>query len=209
MGASLLYSTTEPGFIARHRVHGRAGQVAISYPSSYSSPSSVKLFSSAQLLTPPTPPAVSWPVTAFSTQDGGGFDLGLTHNSLVYDSGRNLYYASVPGSVIGSGNSIAAIDPATRGVTHSAPIGSEPNALAIAADGSALYVGLDGSGEVLKLSLPSMTPLGRSRLGVDSSCGRARAQTIAVSRGDASLVALPRRWVPGFTPRRCTTPALL
>src|SRR5258708_31520804 len=102
MGASLLYSTTEPGFIARHLVPGPAGQVAISYPSSYSSPSSVKLFSSAQLLTPPTPPAVSWPVTAFSTQDGGGFDLRLTPNSLVYDSGRHPYSPSVPRAGVGS-----------------------------------------------------------------------------------------------------------
>jgi hypothetical protein len=62
----------------------------------FSSASKIRLFTSDQLLTPPTPPAPSWPVTAFSTADGQGLDIGIAHNSLVYDTGRNVYYASVP-----------------------------------------------------------------------------------------------------------------
>ena len=40
-------------------------------------------------------------------------DLLLPHNALVYDGGRNVYYATVPASVSGVGNSIAIINPTT------------------------------------------------------------------------------------------------
>src|SRR5882762_5705131 len=189
--ASLLYAAGEPVGVVRKVVEGPAGQIAISYETRFpASVSRIRLFSSAQLLTPPTPPAVVWPVTSSSTVDGQALDVGITHNALVYDSVRNVYYASVPGSVIGSGNSIAVIDPATGHVTHSAPIGSEPHALALAADASTLYVGLDGSGEVVKLALPSMAELGRVRLLVSSFFGQSLPQAIAVSPADPSVAAV-------------------
>lgn len=134
------------------------------------------------------------------TLDGQVIDVTLVHNALVYDSVRNRYYASVPGSVIGNGNSIATIEPATGQVTYSAPVGSEPNALAIAAGGSVLYVGLDGSGEVLRLALPSMAPQGRTRLVVDSFFGQSRAETIAASPTDATVAAVSMAW-SGVSPR--------
>jgi len=189
--ASLLYAAGEPVGVVRKLVEGPAGQIAISYETRFpASASRIRLFSSAQLLTPPTPPAVVWPVTSSSTVDGQALDVGITHNALVYDSVRNVYYASVPGSVIGSGNSIAVIDPSTGQVTHSAPIGSEPHALALAADASTLYVGLDGSGEVVKLALPSMAELGRVRLLVSSFFEQSRALAIAVSPTDPSVAAV-------------------
>jgi hypothetical protein len=198
--ASLGYATSEPGG-TRRLVEGQAGQIAISYPvSTFGSVSKIRLYTSAGLLTPPAPPAPSWPVTVSSTPDGTARDVGIVHNSLVYDSGRNVYYASVPGSVIGAGNSIATIDPATGQVAHSAPIGSEPNALAISADGSALYVGLDGSGEVARLALPSLAPQGRARLIVDSFLGITRAETIAVSPADAGEAVVSMAY-SGVSPR--------
>jgi hypothetical protein len=103
--------------------------------------------------------------------------------------------------VIGAGNSIAVIDPATGQVAHSAPVGSEPNALAMSADGSVLYVGLDGSGEVARFSLPSMTPQGRARLVVDSFFGRSRAESIVVSPTDATVAAVSMAWYVGVSPR--------
>jgi len=189
--ASLLYSAGEPVGVVRKLVEGPAGQIAISYETRFpASVSRIRLFSSAQLLTPPTPPAVVWPVTSSSTVDGQALDVGITHNALVYDSVRNVYYASVPGSVIGSGNSIAVIEPSTGQVTHSAPIGSEPHALALAADASTLYVGLDGSGEVVKLALPSMAELGRVRLLLSSFFDQSRPLAIAVSPADPSVAAV-------------------
>jgi DNA-binding beta-propeller fold protein YncE len=92
--------------------------------------------------------------------------------------------------VIGSGNSIARIDPATGQVTHSAPVGSEPTALALAADASVLYVGLNGSGEVVRLALPSMAEQGRTRLPVSSFFGKSVAVAIAVSPADPGAAAV-------------------
>jgi len=193
--ASLVYTLSEPGGV-RTLVEGPAGQVAIAYAVSDALfVSRIRLFTSSQLLAPPAPPAPSWPITASSTPDGQVLDIGIVHNSLVYDSTRNVYYASVPGSVIGAGNSIAIIDPATGQVTHSAPIGSEPNRLALAADGSVLYVGLDGANEVARFALPAMTPLGRTHLIADSFFGRTRAESIAVSPADSSVAAVALAWV--------------
>src|SRR5882672_7368236 len=203
IGASLLYTLGEPSGGPRRLVEGPTGQIAISYAAGgIGSVSKIRLFSSAQLLTPPAPPAVVWPVTSSSTADGQVLEVGLAHNELVYDSLRNKYYASVPGSVMGVGNSIASIDPATGQVTHSAPIGSEPGILAISADGSVLYVGVNGSGEVLKLALPSMTEQGRLRLPFVPFSGPQVAKTIAVSPVDPAVVAVAMRTnCPGYGPQ--------
>jgi len=202
IGASLLYTLGEPSGGPRRLVEGPAGQIAISYATiGPASVSKIRLFSSAQLLTTPTPHAVAWPVISSSTADGQVLEVGLAHNELVYDSLRNKYYASVPGSVMGAGNSIASIDPATGQVTHSAPIGSEPGMLALSADGSVLYVSLNGSGELVKLALPSMTEQGRLRLPSAFSVQQV-AKTIAVSPVDPSVVAISMRTnLPGYGPQ--------
>src|SRR4051812_36510072 len=190
-------------------VEGPTGQVAISYATTgLGSASMVRLFSSTQLSSPATPSPVIWPVASSSTADGQAIDIGIVHNALIYDGTRNRYYASVPGSVIGAGNSIATIDPASGQVTHSAPIGSEPNALAIAADGSALYVGLDGSGEIVKLALPAMTEQARVRLISDGFFGQSRAETITVSPVDPNVVAASMAW-QGLSPRHAGVALIL
>jgi DNA-binding beta-propeller fold protein YncE len=126
--------------------------------------------------------------------------IALVHNALVYDALRNRYYASIPGSVVGSGNSIAAIDPATGAVSYSAAVGSEPFALGLAADGSALYVGLNGSGEVIRLSLPGLQELSRTRLPVPAFFGQLLAENIAVSPIDPNVVAVST-WRVNSSPR--------
>jgi hypothetical protein len=77
-------------------------------------------------------------------------------------------------------------------VTYSAAIGSEPTALALAADASVLYVGLDGSGEIARLALPSMVEQARMRLPKDF-IGRSAASAIAVSPADATVAAVSLR----------------
>lgn len=122
--------------------------------------------------------------------DGTLLKISLVHNALVFDATRQRYYASIPGSVVGNGNSIASIDPTTGTVTYSAPVGSEPFALALAADGSALYAGLNGSGEVVKLRLPDLAELARTRLPAPAFYGQLLAETISVSPLDANVVAV-------------------
>ncbi len=114
----------------------------------------------------------------------------LQHNALVYDARRGVYYASVPGAVQGTGNRIATLDPASGTVTHSLPVGSEPNAMAIAADGASIYVGLDGSGEVVRLALPGFAELGRVRLPSSTFYGQLLAENLATSPVDADVFAV-------------------
>ncbi|HEU5293465.1 MAG TPA: hypothetical protein VFU71_01630, partial [Burkholderiaceae bacterium] len=133
--------------------------------------------------------------------DGTLTKLSLVHNDLVYDTARQRYYASIPGSATGVGNSIATIDPATGAISYSTAIGSEPFALGLAPDGGALYVGLNGSGEVARLSLPSLAETGRVRLPSDSIFHTQMfAENIAVSPSDASVVAVSM-WRPNLSPR--------
>jgi hypothetical protein len=132
--------------------------------------------------------------------DGTVTTIALSHRALVYDATRNRYYASVPGSVPVGGNSIATIDPATGAVSTSAPVGSEPSALALSADGSVLYVGLDGSGDVLRLRLPDMQELGRTRLPLDAFYGQLLADRMTVSPADPGVVAVAMLRV-GVSPR--------
>ncbi|MEY8688308.1 MAG: YncE family protein [Leptothrix sp. (in: b-proteobacteria)] len=132
--------------------------------------------------------------TLFASSGGTGSGnlakLTLTHNGLVFDPLRGRYYASIPGSVVGQGNSIAIIDASTKQVSYSAAVGSEPGPLAISADGSTLYVGLNGSGDVLRLRLPDMLELGRTRLPVTSFYGQLYAENLSVSPTDANVVAV-------------------
>jgi hypothetical protein len=116
--------------------------------------------------------------------------LSLTHKTVVYDSTRNLYYASVPSSAPNDANSIATVDPVTGSIAFSAPIGSEPSAMGIAADGSALYVGLNGSGDVVKIRLPDMQLISRIRLPNDRFYGQLYAENIAVSPTNPNVVAV-------------------
>ena len=129
-----------------------------------------------------------------TTYDGTVRKIGLTHNALAFDITRNVYYASIPNSVSGTGNRIATIDAATGAVSHSAVVGTGPFALAMAPDGSALYVGLDGSGDIAKLSLPAMAEQYRVRLPVESNLNtQLVAQYIAVSPTEADVLAVSLR----------------
>lgn len=129
-------------------------------------------------------------VTLFlSPPDGTVTRIPLVHAGLVYDAPRQRFLASVPGSVPGNGNRIAFIDAATGNVSYSAPVGSEPGALALAADGRALLVGLNGTGEVVKLRLPDFAVQWRVTLPV-GAFGAARAETISVSPIDPEVVAV-------------------
>lgn len=132
--------------------------------------------------------------------DGTVRKVTLTHNALVYDATRGVYYASVPGSVALQGNRIATIDATSGAISYSAAVGSEPAALALATDGSALYVGLDGSGEVLRLSLPGMAEQARVRLPAPAPFGQLRAESITVSPVDPALVAVST-YRAGISPR--------
>ena len=70
-------------------------------------------------------------------------------NDVIYDSHRDILYASVPSTANSPyENSIAMINPSTGSVLDSIAVGNDPNQLAISSDGSRVYVGLDGDSAI-------------------------------------------------------------
>jgi hypothetical protein len=98
----------------------------------------------------PLPP-VSVPTPTLDTS--GVIRLPLAANALVYDSTRNVIWASIPGSVGGLGDSAVSIDPATGKVISQIYAGSEPGALAMSADGSHLFATLAGVPAIASIDL--------------------------------------------------------
>lgn len=137
--------------------------------------------------------------------DGTKLQLNLVHVAAVYDPIRNVYYATVPStyrdetglSVLTppGANSIATVDADTGSVAFSAPIGASPATLAMASDGSALYVGMLNAPEIVRLDLPSMLvtdrmtltdggPMPLPQFAQHIQASPTHATTFAVSLGD-------------------------
>jgi hypothetical protein len=132
--------------------------------------------------------------------DGTLIKIALPHTSLIYDATRSRYLATVPGSVVTNGNSVAMIDAATGAVTYTRPMGSEPSALALSSAGDFLYVGLKGSGEVVKFRMSDMVEQWRVRLQNDAFFGQATAESMSVDPTNADVVAVSTQWT-GSSPR--------
>jgi DNA-binding beta-propeller fold protein YncE len=88
-----------------------------------------------------TPTALPSPTVDAS----GVIHLPLPANGLVYDSQRNVFWASVPGNSGSAGNSVVSIDPGTGKVIDTIFAGSEPGVLALSGDGSHLFATLGGA----------------------------------------------------------------
>jgi uncharacterized repeat protein (TIGR01451 family) len=107
----------------------------------------------------------------------------IVNNSMVYDSANGLFYLSVPSAAgLPYANSIVSIDPATGGLGKPIPIGSEPNRMAITADGKYLWVALDGGSAVRR---------------VDLTTGVADPQSSVASNGLGSAIISALAALPG------------
>jgi len=112
-------------------------------------------------------------VTVTTPPPGGGTSagvpftayIGIANNDIAYNSADGLLYASVPGSVAGTGNSVVGIDPVTGNVIRQIWVGSNPNKLALSTDGTQLFVGLDGAGAVAQVNLTSGQVVNQFSLG--------------------------------------------
>ena len=123
-----------------------------------------------------------------SPLDGTVTALALTHNALVFDSSRGLYYASVPNSASSNANAIATINAVSGTTSFTAPLALDPGAMAISTDSSTLYVYANNN--LIRLALPGLTETGRVGLPPSAFCGSNSAERIAVSPTDASVVAV-------------------
>jgi uncharacterized repeat protein (TIGR01451 family) len=116
--------------------------------------------------------------------------LRLAANNLLWDSTRNLLWASIPGTVEAPlGKSIVSIDPQTGLISDPLPIGASPfaNSMAISANGRYLYVGLTDVPEVHRLDLSTTPPtVARIPLGASGWGSANYAQDIEVLPGSGT-----------------------
>jgi len=116
----------------------------------------------------------------------------LTVKHLLNDAARNRIYATVPGSVPGIGNSVAIINPISATIESTVPVGSDPDAMALSADGAYLYVGLDGAGSIVRVNLATSAVDQTFSLGADTLDGADLPGSVAVSPTNSSVVAVAR-----------------
>ena len=125
--------------------------------------------------------------------------LNLVVNGIVYDPVRDVIYASVDDTDTTYPNKLVTVDPETRTVTASYSVGTQPASLAISADGTALFVGVDGQGAVTKLALPSMTQQWSYTFGTYFASYVMLAGDIEVLPGSNDSIVVSRR-VSGLSP---------
>ncbi|MDX1647644.1 MAG: hypothetical protein R3304_10905 [Longimicrobiales bacterium] len=85
-------------------------------------------------------------------------NVGLRGRDLVADTVRGRLYVSIPSGAPDYADQIVEYDPFQPGIGRSTFIGSDPGRLAMADDGSALYVGLDGAGAIRRLDPDTFVP---------------------------------------------------
>jgi hypothetical protein len=116
--------------------------------------------------------------------------LGIPANDMIWDPYQRRIYASLPSSYGAQGNSIAVINPAAGTIEGYHFAGSEPAQLALSDDGSYLYVGLDGSGAVQRLQLPTFKPDINVSLGTTQFSGLNTAVDLKVVPGSPHTFAV-------------------
>lgn len=130
----------------------------ISIPTTYVSSTSLTIAVPAASLSVPGNDFISVTTPA----PGGGTSsvisltayIAIVNNSMIYNPVNGLFYISVPSSAGAPyGNSVVSVDPASGTLGTPIFVGSEPNKLAITADGKYLWVGLDGADAVRKVDL--------------------------------------------------------
>ncbi len=87
---------------------------------------------------------------------GGLVSYPLKANDLVYNGATRCLYASVSAYATQWAGCVVRLDPSNCTMTASAPLGGDPWRLAVADDGSCLYVALDDTWQVVRLRLPEL-----------------------------------------------------
>ncbi len=108
--------------------------------------------------------------------------IGIVNNSMVYNPVNGLFYVSVPSSAGAPyGNSVVSVDPETGALGTPILVGSEPDKLAVTADGNFLWVGLDGASAVRKVNLATGTAGLQFSLGGNSGVYATPPSAIAIA----------------------------
>lgn len=113
-------------------------------------------------------------------------------NDMIWDQVHQQFYLSVASGNGTNANTISALNPQTAAFGSSVSTGSQPGMLAISADDTYIYAGLNTSGSVQRYTLPALQsdiaiPLGSSSSGPYYAIGLAvqpvNSHAVAVSRG--------------------------
>jgi hypothetical protein len=112
-------------------------------------------------------------------------------NDAVYDETRNVVWATTPSSTgFTLGNRLLMIDPADGSVLDETFVGAEPNQVEISADGSRIYMGIDGAQGMRSFDIATGA-LGEI-LALENSHGPAVAEDLAVSPGFPNSIVVSR-----------------
>lgn len=103
---------------------------------------------------------------------------------MAVDPVRGLIYATVANSItLPHANELVAIDPVTHAIVWSVVVGNGPHPIALAADGSRAYVGLDGIGQVRVVDLERRRSCFSFTLGSVNRSGARYAYSMGVLPG--------------------------
>lgn len=103
-----------------------------------------------------TSPPSDWKVTLSYTGTTHVSEISTPVNHIVWDAAHGVFWATLPGTGANP-NSVVAIDPVTGSLGTPVAAGSGPDVMALASDGSFLYVAEDGSSAVARFTLPALT----------------------------------------------------
>jgi DNA-binding beta-propeller fold protein YncE len=113
-------------------------------------------------------------------------------SGMVFDPRTGHLWVSVPPTDPKYGNSVIEIDPATESVLTSIPVGTRPSVLALSDDGTALYVGLDGSDQFARVDPVGGKVVATYSIGQNGS-GPQHAISMSVQPGNPNVVAISQQ----------------
>ncbi len=158
LGTATAISVSGSGFTSSSTISFNGTALTTTYVNSVNLTATIPaaalslLGNSSVTVTTPAPGGGTSPAAVFTTY------VGIPNNSMVYNPTNGLLYVSVPSSVGPPyGNSVVSVDPATGALGTPIFVGSEPDQLALTADGRYLWVALDGASAARKVDLVAGT----------------------------------------------------
>jgi len=142
---------------------------------------------------PLTPVTVSVTYTVTNTVSGAnGYTINvwsIAATDIIWDGVNGHLLIAQPPAGRSANGDLAILDPVSGTLSSTTAVNGEPSVLAIAADGSFLYVGMLSSGSIQRYLLPSMTPDISIAL-PNYNGATSYAHTIEVAPDDAHAIAV-------------------
>lgn len=125
--------------------------------------------------------------------------LKLTAAELVWDSVRNVIYASVPATASGPyANQVVAIDPLTLQIKAGVNLNQNPGHMVMTGGGEYLYVVLNDGGSIAKIDLDDMSLSSSFELGMSPFSTPLRAADICAVSGQPEVLIVTWKNVYGL-----------